>query len=136
VIVDTSAITADLILAVVTLLAALITRAVLQWVRANVSSANLTTLLQAASIAVNAAEQMAKIGAVEDKLAWATHRLNADLAAAGITLTADQIRAAIEAAVHNEISPSPAPLTMTATVGNGVTPNTTGTDGVFRIGGS
>jgi hypothetical protein len=102
---DTTQLVTSIILAIVTLLAGVLTRYAGAWITANVSVANQDLLSKIAVVAVHAAEQLGDIGQVADKKAWAVAQVDAWLKSVGLAVTAEQVSAAIEAAVHAELHP-------------------------------
>jgi hypothetical protein len=91
---------ATVLLTVITGLVTAASRALFGWLKANTSAKQFALLQELAAVAVKAAEQGAIAGFVNDRKATAVNIVNEGLKNAGIkNLTAEQIEAAIEAAV-------------------------------------
>lgn len=91
---------ANILLVVITGVVGALSKAVYTWVKTNTSASQFALLEQVAASAVDAAEQGAIAGFVSDRKATAIAIVNEALRNAGIrNLTAEQIDAAIEAAV-------------------------------------
>lgn len=91
---------ATILLSVITGLVTVASRTLFGWLKANTSAQQFTLLQQLAEGAVRAAEQGAIAGFVQDRKATALNIVNENLQKAGVKgLTAEQIEAAIEAAV-------------------------------------
>lgn len=96
----------NLILLVVTAAVGALSRAVLGWFKTHTSVQQFTLLQELAASAVSAAEQGAIAGFVRDRKATAIAIVNEGLKNAKITgLSAEQIDAAIEAAVKDVFNP-------------------------------
>jgi len=96
---------ANIVLLVITGIAGVVTRSVLGFIKANTSTKQYELLQALASDAVNAAEQGAIAGFITDRKAAAIATINAGLLSAGIKgITAEQIEAAIEAAVKQQFN--------------------------------
>jgi len=97
---------AALVLLTITVLTGALIKALYTFVKTKTSVEQFQFLELVATSAVLAAEQGAIAGFVADKKATATAIVNAALLSAGITgLTAEQIDAAIEAAVKEYLNP-------------------------------
>ena len=95
----------NLILAVVSVSAAALSRAVLSFVRTRTNEWQFQLLQNIASSAVLAAEQAGLAGRVQDKKKSAFNVINAHLRQMGLTaITAEQVDAAIEAAVLSNLN--------------------------------
>ncbi len=90
----------QIITAAVGLLAAVLTAAVIPWIKARVGAQRTEQLQRIAGIAVRAAEQMIKGDGLGDaKLVYATDMVRRTLEQYGVTYDAVMVRAVIEAAV-------------------------------------
>lgn len=89
-----------ILLTVITGLVTVASRTIFGWLKANTSTKQFELLQEIAAVAVRAAEQGAIGGFVTDRKATAINIVNEQLKAAGVkNLSAEQIEAAIEAAV-------------------------------------
>jgi Bacteriophage holin of superfamily 6 (Holin_LLH) len=96
---------ANILLIVVTGVVGALAKAFYTWVKTNTSASQFSLLEQIASSAVDAAEQGAIAGFVKDRKATAIAIVNEGLKNAGVkNLTAEQIDAAIEAAVKANLN--------------------------------
>lgn len=96
---------ANIILLVITAGVAALSKAIYTYIKTNTSGQQFAILEQIAASAVSAAEQGAIAGFVKDRKGTATAIVNEALKNAGITnLTAEQIDAAIEAAVKDGLN--------------------------------
>lgn len=97
---------ANILLILITGVVGALSRAIYTWIRTNTSQGQFELLEQLAASAVDAAEQGAIAGFVQDRKATAILIVNEGLRSAGIrNLTAEQIDAAIEAAVKENLNP-------------------------------
>lgn len=97
---------ANIILLVITAGVTAITKVVYTYIKTNTSAQQFAVLEQLAASAVSAAEQGAIAGFVKDRKGTAIAIVNEGLKNAGIrNLTAEQIDAAIEAAVKDGLNP-------------------------------
>ncbi len=96
---------ADIIILVISAVFAFVGKASYTFIKTHTSAQQFAILQQIADSAVHTAEQGALAGFVTDKKATASAIVNEGLKSAGITnLTAAQIDAAIEAAVHENFN--------------------------------
>lgn len=96
---------ANIVLLVITGITGAIAKAAYTFIKTHTSGQQFALLESLASSAVYAAEQQAVAGYINDKKAAATAIVNEGLKNAGITnLTADQVSAAIEAAVKENLN--------------------------------
>jgi hypothetical protein len=101
---DLAPLIANVLLLFITGLVGLASRNVLHWLKANTTLKQQDTLVEFALAAVKAAEGMGLTGEIESKKEYAENIVTKMLADAGISLSAQQIEAAIEAAVYEEFN--------------------------------
>lgn len=89
----------QVIVALISLLAGVITAVAIPWVRAKVGEKRYVQLLTVARVVVQAAEQLGATKAISDKLTYAMERAQEALASMGIKFDDKTVRAAIEAEV-------------------------------------
>lgn len=97
---------ANILLILITAVVGALSKAIYSWIRTNTSQGQFELLEALAASAVDAAEQGAIAGFVKDRKATAILIVNEGLRSAGIkNITAEQIDAAIEAAVKANLNP-------------------------------
>jgi hypothetical protein len=102
--VELAPIIGTVLLTIITGVVGLASRAFLTWVRSNATGSQQSVLLEFARQAVLAAEQLGLTAQIDDKKGYAFDLVDKFLAEKGISLTSDQIEAAIEAAVLAEVN--------------------------------
>ena len=90
----------DIIVAVIGLLATVLTAIAVPWLRGKLGEQRWNTLCEAAEVAVYAAEQLGMTEIVVDKLDYATAQVTKTLHARGIRYDDVTVRNAIEATVR------------------------------------
>lgn len=95
---------ANVVIGLVGILATALTGMVAGFLHSKMSAQQLQTLHQVVSVAVMAAEQLGLSGAIEDKKQSAINAASAMLESMGIQVTAEELDAAIEAAVATQLN--------------------------------
>ena len=89
----------EIIVAVIGLLASFLTIVVTPWIRGKIGNVRWEQLQMIARVSVQAAEQLAANGKIDDKFAFAMNRVQKDLSAHHLSFDQETIRDAIESAV-------------------------------------
>lgn len=89
----------QVVIALVGLLAAVVTGFAIPWLRSKLGAAQFAQLVEVARVAVLAAEQLGATDVIQDKLSYAAAQVKAALAKQGLHYDDELVRVAIEAAV-------------------------------------
>jgi hypothetical protein len=89
----------QIVLALIGILASIITAVVIPWLRAKLGDAQWGQLIKIAGVAVHAAEMLYGADAGQEKLSYALDQVNQSLRKQGLSFDENSVRAAVEAAV-------------------------------------